>query len=520
MTQAPVSPNTNNTLAPNTVPLEDIPELLLRLINNGELISRDDLDKIRRGHRDALKNADLLVRILLLRMGRPDIFACPNDVTNWILEIVRQTPRDVQSTVLAQAFTELTSGVGKENLPSDIVHLCASLLNGVGAVDLPAVLEKIRACIQQQSNTNQSISSGFEKKFPTNGQALKYITDLFGQKQLQKEEEDSNIVRCIENIQRSITALYRCQQKKIDLENKGKSLRKAQEDNDAALEQEEQKEERLKSEIKDEAATQILYASVSADIAADISALTLKQEVLQKKDDEHKRNVKDLAENKSVGTEQLVNILTELDCHLCTLQIVIERQMTGTHFVRWPLQRMLDSGVPISDALKINYFKRKLRSNFSGEIKEEFWSVEDVGRWLMPLERGRNAVSHFQKANIGGTALLQLAEDDCLELLGVQNCLEQDEIMDAVEKLPGRYMLVPKEFFCPLTKEIMVEPVTASDNHNYEREAINNYIRLGLRKSPVDTESEEALTNELIPNRPLKERIRKFVAARDSASQA
>ena len=55
---------------------------------------------------------------------------------------------------------------------------------------------------------------------------------------------------------------------------------------------------------------------------------------------------------------------------------------------------------------------------------------------------------------------------------------------------------VPNGYFCPITHEIMIDPVIAADNHTYERAAIQYWFTLGHRTSP--------LTNEIIPNIELR----------------
>jgi TPR repeat protein len=44
--------------------------------------------------------------------------------------------------------------------------------------------------------------------------------------------------------------------------------------------------------------------------------------------------------------------------------------------------------------------------------------------------------------------------------------------------------LIPKEFFCPITQEIMEDPVIAQDGYTYERSAIQQWFDLGHRNSP------------------------------------
>ena len=65
---------------------------------------------------------------------------------------------------------------------------------------------------------------------------------------------------------------------------------------------------------------------------------------------------------------------------------------------------------------------------------------------------------------------------------------------------------IPEEFICPITLEIMEDPVLCEDGHTYERKAIQQ-LRTSispLTRQPIDK-------TKLIPNRALKECIQRFI---------
>lgn len=65
---------------------------------------------------------------------------------------------------------------------------------------------------------------------------------------------------------------------------------------------------------------------------------------------------------------------------------------------------------------------------------------------------------------------------------------------------------LPEEFFCPLTKRIMKDPVVDNDGHTYEREAIERWLR-AQSSSPV---TNEYLSLDMLkPNKKLKSKIYK-----------
>ena len=64
----------------------------------------------------------------------------------------------------------------------------------------------------------------------------------------------------------------------------------------------------------------------------------------------------------------------------------------------------------------------------------------------------------------------------------------------------------PEEFICPITLEIMVDPVLCEDGHTYERKSIERLTNSisPLTRQPIDK-------RKLIPNRALKECIQRFI---------
>jgi len=71
---------------------------------------------------------------------------------------------------------------------------------------------------------------------------------------------------------------------------------------------------------------------------------------------------------------------------------------------------------------------------------------------------------------------------------------------------------VPTSFKCPITHEVMRDPVMTQDGNVYERDAIQEWFRRGHRTSPV-TGAE--LTNlALLPEVPLRRAIEEYMALR------
>lgn len=68
----------------------------------------------------------------------------------------------------------------------------------------------------------------------------------------------------------------------------------------------------------------------------------------------------------------------------------------------------------------------------------------------------------------------------------------------------------PEDFRCPISLELMTDPVTISTGHTYDRASIQKWLKAGNRTCP---KTGEKLTNtELVPNTTLKNLIRQFCA--------
>jgi len=64
---------------------------------------------------------------------------------------------------------------------------------------------------------------------------------------------------------------------------------------------------------------------------------------------------------------------------------------------------------------------------------------------------------------------------------------------------------IPNECFCPITQEIMEDPVIAQDGHTYERSAIKHWFGMGKRTSPKTNKI--LLSTELTPNYTMRSLI-------------
>ncbi|XP_037103349.1 WD repeat, SAM and U-box domain-containing protein 1 isoform X1 [Syngnathus acus] len=137
------------------------------------------------------------------------------------------------------------------------------------------------------------------------------------------------------------------------------------------------------------------------------------------------------------------------------------------------------------------------------------WSEEDVSVWL--LEEGLDAlVDTFRANNIDGIELLALTKETLLSELRIESVGLRGKVLRKVEELKNALVCsgVPDEFLCPITRELMRDPVLAADGYSYEREAITMWIHTKNRSSPMT--NLPLLTTLLTPNHTLKMAIARW----------
>ena len=71
------------------------------------------------------------------------------------------------------------------------------------------------------------------------------------------------------------------------------------------------------------------------------------------------------------------------------------------------------------------------------------------------------------------------------------------------------------DFLCPISREIMSDPVIATDGHTYERQMIAEWLRI-KRTSPLTNERMDS--NVLLPNHTLKKVIDAWLESQNNES--
>ena len=98
--------------------------------------------------------------------------------------------------------------------------------------------------------------------------------------------------------------------------------------------------------------------------------------------------------------------------------------------------------------------------------------------------------------------------------VAVRPALRRQLSDEARKLLMGALTTPPHAFLCPITLEVMKEPVVCADGHTYERRAIEEWLRAGKRTSPVTGKRLPSVTT--VTNFALRSSIEEFVAQRDA----
>ncbi|CAG7835245.1 unnamed protein product [Allacma fusca] len=155
------------------------------------------------------------------------------------------------------------------------------------------------------------------------------------------------------------------------------------------------------------------------------------------------------------------------------------------------------------------------------------WTSEEVVNWL--AEIGLGDLGHvFESNEIAGERLIHLNEAELISQLNIEEESVRKQVLTELQwlktlgvtskkKAVSRSMTIaaPVEYFCPITHDIMVEPVTTGDGHTYERAAITEWFLTGKTTSPLTNIELGSLT--LTPNFELQNRISEFLAQRLSS---
>ncbi|NXG06811.1 WSDU1 protein, partial [Sakesphorus luctuosus] len=145
-------------------------------------------------------------------------------------------------------------------------------------------------------------------------------------------------------------------------------------------------------------------------------------------------------------------------------------------------------------------------------VAAEDWSEDDVSAWLCAQDLA-DFVGLFKMNNIDGKELLNLTKESLANELKIESLGLRNKILQKIEDLRTTMSSVsapvPDEFLCPITRELMKDPVIAADGYSYEREAMERWVSSKRRSSPMTNLPLPSLL--LTPNRTLKMAITRWL---------
>uniref|UniRef100_G1NJV3 WD repeat, SAM and U-box domain-containing protein 1 n=1 Tax=Meleagris gallopavo TaxID=9103 RepID=G1NJV3_MELGA len=150
----------------------------------------------------------------------------------------------------------------------------------------------------------------------------------------------------------------------------------------------------------------------------------------------------------------------------------------------------------------------------------ENWSEDDVSAWLC-AQGFAELVGLFKVNNIDGKELLNLTRESLTNELKIESLGLRSKILQKIKELRIKTVsvsiAVPDEFLCPITRELMKDPVIAADGYSYEKEAIENWISNKRRSSPMTNLPLPSLV--LTPNRTLKMAISRWLETQQKCGE-
>ncbi|XP_015610586.1 WD repeat, SAM and U-box domain-containing protein 1 isoform X2 [Cephus cinctus] len=168
----------------------------------------------------------------------------------------------------------------------------------------------------------------------------------------------------------------------------------------------------------------------------------------------------------------------------------------------WKLPQQLISQTILVDRLRHN--RRRVID----------WKLNEIVKWLKEIELSK-LTENADISSLTGRHLLSAPEEDLISTLDIEN---DEEAIESFKK--QLYWLrredssiweitddteVPHEFLCPITHEIMKEPVQCSDGFTYEQAAINEWFLSGKYTSPMT--NAPLLDTSFTPNIALRNAI-------------
>ncbi|XP_044744374.1 WD repeat, SAM and U-box domain-containing protein 1-like isoform X2 [Coccinella septempunctata] len=143
------------------------------------------------------------------------------------------------------------------------------------------------------------------------------------------------------------------------------------------------------------------------------------------------------------------------------------------------------------------------------------WSTADVSNWLESVGLTEIKINALN-ASLDGQKMVTFSEEEICSALDIDG----DEAVSLAKEirwlkqgdskvLNSKREDIPYDFLCPITHEVMLEPVVCSDGFTYERRAITEWFMAGKYTSPMT--NEPLVTTAYKMNNELRNAIRSFL---------
>eukprot|EP00948_MAST-09A_sp_MAST-9A-sp1_P003677 g3677.t1 len=152
---------------------------------------------------------------------------------------------------------------------------------------------------------------------------------------------------------------------------------------------------------------------------------------------------------------------------------------------------------------EIARLKEKLR-----KLEEEKKEKENV--------KGNKRSSDSLESSEAETKAKKLRYEKDQALLKAEKERKEEEARAAEKKRKDELEQRVKSYCCPITRELMVEPVFAADGYTYEKSAISRWLENGSKNSPMNPSVRLSKHQTLVPNKSMKAMIQEYVESQEA----
>eukprot|EP01083_Nonionella_stella_P072279 194772_1 len=216
--------------------------------------------------------------------------------------------------------------------------------------------------------------------------------------------------------------------------------------------------------------------SDKANLDSKLSAATTKRERYEKELEELTKKLHESRNEESDINTKLHDITVELSA--------INDQMTIANSMKNKINHNLHQMNNIEQDLieGITHLKKKMKDQWKQfESKWKEWTLNDITIWIthhgLQLKYDKEELTQNMSNKLQiekGADLLNLNKNDWIEI-GITNARDRQYLRSQFGILTAPPSIV-EHFLCPITKQLMTDPVIAADGYTYERASIRDWF--------------------------------------------